>query len=100
RLREVGSRAAQDLVLLLQQTHTSLEVTRLGSVLARCPGADTGLEVGLADPFVQRHLVDAEVRRDVRDGAAVLTRTGRTTTSRNAWDRHRAERATSHAPAG
>src|SRR5699024_2588922 len=34
RLREVDSRAAQDLVLLLQQTHTSLELARLGSILA------------------------------------------------------------------
>src|SRR5699024_11829375 len=80
----------QDLVLLLQQTHTSLEVAHLGSILARCPGADTGLDAGLADPFVQRHLVDAEALRDLRDGDAVLTRTGRTTSSRNSWDRERA----------
>src|SRR5690625_5443799 len=63
--------------------------TLFRSVLARCPGADTGLDAGLADPFVQRHLVDAEALRDLRDGDAVLTRTGRTTSSRNSWDRDR-----------
>src|SRR5699024_4634459 len=90
RLRAGGGRAAQDVVVLLRQTPPALEVTRLGRGLARGLGADTGLEVGWADPSGQPPRVGAEVLRDLRDGDAVLRRTGRTTTSRNSWDPERA----------
>lgn len=50
-----------------------MDLSCLGGVLAGRAGADTCLDMGLADPFVQRLLVDAEVLRGLRDGDAVLT---------------------------
>src|SRR5699024_11959362 len=42
-------------------------VAQLGGVLAGLSGAASVIDVGLTDPFMQRHLVDAEVLRDLRE---------------------------------
>src|SRR5699024_1865406 len=51
-------------------------IAPLGGILPALAGAVAVVDVGLADPFVQRHLVDAEVLRDLRDRDAVLAGPG------------------------
>src|SRR5699024_8544753 len=76
RLGEVGSGAAEDLVLLLKQPDLFARLTQLGRFLPALAGAVAVVDVGLADPLMERHFVDAEVLRDLRDGDAVLTGAG------------------------
>src|SRR5699024_1549872 len=76
RLGQVGSGAAQDLVLLLQQPVPAAELAQFRGVLTGLAGTVAVVDVCLADPFVERHLVDAEVLRDLRDRDAVLARPG------------------------
>src|SRR5699024_12623182 len=71
-----GSGAAQDLVLQLQQPDLLARLTQLGRFLPGPAGAVAVVDVCLADPFVERHLVDAEVLRDLRDRDAVRTAPG------------------------
>src|SRR5699024_2111102 len=73
RLGEVGSGAAEDLVLLLKQPDLFARLTQLGRFLPALAGAVAVVDVGLADPLMERDFVDAEVLRDLRDGDAVLT---------------------------
>lgn len=63
---------------LLQQENTALELSCFGGVLAGRAGADSRLDVGLAEPIMERHLVDAEVLRDLRESDTVLTGPGHT----------------------
>src|SRR5699024_6876856 len=76
RLGEVGSGAAEGLVLLLKQPDLVARLTQLGRFLPALAGAVAVVDVGLADPLMERHFVDAEVLRDLRDGDAVLTGPG------------------------
>src|SRR5699024_899494 len=73
---QVGGSSAQDLVLLLQQPVPAAEVTQFRGVLTGLAGAVAVVDIGLADPFVERHLVDAEALRDLRESDAVLTGPG------------------------
>ena len=75
RLRQVGGRAAQDLVLLLQQSVPAAELAQLRGVFTGLPGTVAVIDVCLADPFAQRHLVDAEVLDDLSEGDARFTGT-------------------------
>src|SRR5699024_1105166 len=76
RLGEVGSGAAEDLVLLLKQPDLFARRTQLGRFFPALAGAVAVVDVGLADPLMERHFVDAEVLRDLRDDDAVLTGPG------------------------
>src|SRR5699024_10013871 len=73
RLGRVGSSAAQNLVLLLQQAHTPLGFTQLTRLGRRGAGLDSGFDVGLADPLLQRHGVDTEVGGDLLESHTVFT---------------------------
>src|SRR5699024_377953 len=76
RLGAVGGGAAEDLVLLLEQPDLLARLAQLRRLLPTLAGAVAVVDVGLADLFVQRHLVNAEVLRDLRDGDAVLSGAG------------------------
>src|SRR5699024_7514411 len=76
RLGQVGGGAAEDLVLLLKQPDLLARLAQLRRLLTGLAGTVAVIDVGLADPFVERHLVDAKVLRDLRDGDAVLTGPG------------------------
>src|SRR5699024_11120145 len=65
-----------DLVLLLEQPDLLSRLAQLRRLLPTLAGAVAVVDVGLADLFVQRHLVNAEVLRDLRDGDAVLSGAG------------------------
>src|SRR5699024_2736373 len=67
---------AEDLVLLLKQPDLLAGLAQLGRLLPCLAGAVAVVDIGLADPFVERHLVDAEALRDLRDRDAVLTGPG------------------------
>src|SRR5699024_1968444 len=62
--------------LLLEQPDPLARLAQLRRLLPTLAGAVAVVDVGLADPFVQRHLVNAEVLRDLRDRDAVLTGPG------------------------
>src|SRR5699024_5672263 len=76
RLGQVGGGAAEDLFPLLTPPDLLARLTQLRRLLTGLAGTVAVIDVGLADPFVERHLVDAEVLRDLRDGDAVLTGPG------------------------
>src|SRR5699024_2680219 len=76
RLGQVGGSTAQDLVLLLEQPDLLAGLAQLGRFLPGLSGTVAVVDIGLADPFVERHLVDAEVLRDLRERDGVLTGPG------------------------
>ena len=78
RLGQVGSGAAEDLVLLLQQAVSAAGLSQLRGLLPALARSVAVVDVGLADPFMERHLVDTDILRDLRDRDAVLARAGHT----------------------
>ncbi|WP_246124149.1 hypothetical protein [Nocardia bhagyanarayanae] len=64
-LRQIGGRAAQDLVLLLEQPDPAAGIAQLGGLAARSPRLVPIIDIGLADPFRQRHRMDPEIGRDL-----------------------------------
>lgn len=75
---------AQDLVILLQQPVPAAELAQLGRFLTVPARTVTIVNICLADPLVQRHLVDAEALRDVGESSvSSRDRATRTTPSRN-----------------
>src|SRR5699024_3957010 len=67
RLREVGGRAAEDLVLLLEQPVTATQIPQLGGLLTGLARPGTVLDIGLTHPVRQAGLGDPEVLRDYRE---------------------------------
>lgn len=65
RLREIRRRAAEHLVLLLQQTNPLTQLTGLVSLGPGHARLRAGLDGGLADPVLQAGLADPEVRCDL-----------------------------------
>src|SRR5690606_36020433 len=65
RLREVGGRAAQDLVLLLQQTDPLARFTQLDVLGRGRAGPRAVLDIGLREPVRQARFADAEVSSDL-----------------------------------
>src|SRR5699024_3090116 len=73
RLGQVGSSSAQDLVLLLQQPNAALGLAQFLGLGRRGARLDSGFDVGLADPLLQRHGVDTEVGGDLLESHTVFT---------------------------
>src|SRR5699024_7041310 len=73
RLGQVRSSSAQDLVLLLQQPNAALGLAQFLGLRRRGARLDSGFDVGLADPLLQRHGVDTEVGGDLLESHTVFT---------------------------
>src|SRR5699024_3766306 len=73
RLGQVRSSSAQDLVLLLQQPNAALGLAQFLGLRRRGARLDSGFDVGLADPLLQRHGVDTEVGGDLLESLTVFT---------------------------
>jgi putative transposase len=71
-LRQIRRRAAQDLILLLQQPIAALELAQLPHHIRGHAGLDAVLDISLTQPLLQRHRVDTEVFRDLLDRHARL----------------------------
>src|SRR5699024_8962370 len=76
RLRQVSGSAAQDLVLLLQQPNAAFGLAQLLGLRGGRARLDPGLDVGLADPLLQRHGMDTEVGGDLLERHTVFTGLG------------------------
>lgn len=72
----MSRRASQDFVLLLEQSHTPFELAVLTGLIGADTGLHTVLDIGLAQPLRQRHLMDPEVGRDLHPGHAGTAATG------------------------
>lgn len=68
RLRQIRSRAAEDLILLLEQSDPLLQLASLSGLDTPIPVFD----IGLANPVLQDRFADAEVGGDLFDGDAAL----------------------------
>src|SRR5699024_11226786 len=73
RLPEIGSRATQDLVLLLQQPIPATQIPQLGGLLPGRAGTGTVLDISLTHPVRQARLRDPEVLRDLGELLARFT---------------------------
>src|SRR5690606_7231400 len=65
-LRQVRRSPTQHLVLLLQQPVTALELTQLSRRIRGHTRLGAVLDISLTQPLLQRHLVNTEVRGDLR----------------------------------
>lgn len=75
-LGQVGRRAAQHLILLLQQPAPLARLTQLGALRLARPGPGAVIDIGLTQLLEQRHRMDPEVTGDLLNRDTGLPVTG------------------------
>nr|WP_181896929.1 hypothetical protein [Corynebacterium senegalense] len=87
----IGQEAGAELGVIqvsVMQGISAVGLAQLISLLPASAGPVAVVDIGLAHPLMQRHLVDTEVLRDLRDRDTVLTGPGHghhIDTERNSW---------------